>query len=66
MVCNSGLQPQDVATARAAANALRQEWCGARPEELADTGGAAAKGRFRRLYEFLKTGKLQVKVLPGK
>ncbi len=64
MVCNSGLQPQDVATARAAASALRQEWCGSRPEELVDAGGAAAKNRFRRLYEFLRSGKLIVKVLP--
>ena len=29
-------------------------------------GGAAAKDRFRRLYEFLRSGKLQVKVLPDK
>jgi hypothetical protein len=66
MVCNSGLQPQDVATARAAAAVLRQEWCGSRPEQLVDAGGAAAKGRLRRLYELLITGKLQVKVLPDK
>jgi hypothetical protein len=32
LVCNSGLQPQDVSTARAAANAIRQEWCSGLPE----------------------------------
>lgn len=64
VVCNSGLQPQDVATARAAAAALRQEWCGSQPEVLVDKGGAAAKSRLSRLHEFLAGGKLQVKVLP--
>lgn len=64
VVCNSGLHPQDVATARAAAAALRQEWCGAKPEELIDAGGEVAKGRFSRLHQFLASNKLQVKVLP--
>lgn len=66
VVCNSGLQPQDVATARAAANALRQEWCGSKPESLVDKGGDAAKMRMTRLYQFLKSGKLQVRVLPDR
>ena len=43
VVCNSGLDPQDVATARAAASALRQEWCGFKPEDLIESGGEAAK-----------------------
>lgn len=64
VVCNSGLLPQDVATARAAANALRQEWCGSKPEELVDRSGEAAKLRLSRLFQFLKSGKLQVRVLP--
>lgn len=64
VVCNSGLHPQDVATARAAATALRQEWCASKPEALVETGGDRAKLRLTRLYEFLATGKLQVKVLP--
>lgn len=64
VVCNSGLQPQDVATARAAAAALRQEWCGSQPEVLVDTGGESAKNRLTRLHQFLASGKLQVKVLP--
>ncbi|MCL4824058.1 MAG: hypothetical protein KJZ57_07545, partial [Anaerolineales bacterium] len=66
VVCNSGLQPQDVATARAAANALRQEWCSSKPEILVDKGGDAAKMRMTRLYQFLKSGKLQVRVLPDR
>lgn len=64
VVCNSGLHPLDVATARAAANALRQEWCGSKPEELVDRAGEAAKLRLSRLFQFLNSGKLQVKVLP--
>lgn len=63
VVCNSGLRAQDVATARAAAAALGQEWCGSKPEDLVTAGGAAAKERMSRLYQFLKTGKMQVKVL---
>jgi hypothetical protein len=64
VVCNSGLQPQDVVTARAAAAAIRQEWCGSQPEALVDVGGEAAKSRLSRLHQFLASGKLQVKVLP--
>ena len=64
VVCNSGLQPQDVATARAAAAALRQEWCGFQPEALVDKGGEPAKARLSRLHQFLASGKMQVKVLP--
>jgi superfamily II DNA or RNA helicase len=64
IVCNSGLRAADVATARAAASALRQEWCAAQPEKKVEQGGAAAKERFNRLYEFLHSGKLEVKVLP--
>ncbi|HSB80738.1 MAG TPA: phospholipase D-like domain-containing protein [Candidatus Methylomirabilis sp.] len=64
VVCNSGLRPEDVATARAAAAALRQEWCGFKPESLVETGGDAARRRLSDLYTFLASGKLQVRVLP--
>ncbi len=64
VICNSGLQPQDVATARAAVAAFRQEWCASKPEELIDKGGEAARQRLSRLYDFLASGKLTVKVLP--
>lgn len=64
VVCNSGLHPQDVTTARAAAAALRQEWCAFEPEAIVDLGGETAKGRLSRLHQFLAEGKLQVRVLP--
>lgn len=61
LVCNSGLDPRDVVIAqRAAQAALRREWCAAEPERLPEP----ARPRFRRLYEFLTSGKLQVRVLP--
>lgn len=59
VVCNSELNTKDVDTARAANNAMRQEWCAAKPENLPNS-----KDRFSRLYEFLKSGKMQVRVLP--
>ncbi|NEX19066.1 helicase SNF2 [Thiorhodococcus mannitoliphagus] len=61
LVCNSGLDPQDVATARKAAQAaMRREWCDTEPERLSES----ARPRFQRLYEFLVAGKLQVRVVP--
>jgi len=64
VVCNSGLRPEDVATARAAASSLRQEWCSSKPEELVDKVDDKAKERFARLHRLLASGKPQVKVLP--
>ncbi|MCC5786920.1 MAG: DEAD/DEAH box helicase family protein [Phycisphaerales bacterium] len=66
VICNSGLDPSDVATARAAATAIRQEWCATKPEEAVERGGDAAKQRLSRLHEFLRSGKLEVRVLPDK
>ncbi|MDG4596169.1 MAG: helicase-related protein [Candidatus Contendobacter sp.] len=61
LVCNSGLDPRDVEIAKKAAQvALRREWCASAPELLPEP----AKPRFRRLYEFLASGKLQVRVIP--
>ncbi len=45
---------------KAAQAALRQEWCASEPEKL----GEPSRGRLKRLYEFIASGKLQVKVLP--
>lgn len=64
VVCNSGLHPRDVETARAAQAALRQEWCASRPEGLVESGGDAARSRFARLFDYLTTGRLEVRVLP--
>src|SRR5437773_9709662 len=50
VVCNSDLRPQDIATARAAAAGLCQEWCGSQPEGLVDVGGETTKGRLSRLH----------------
>ena len=60
VVCNSALSRADVAVAKAAQAAMRREWCEARPEDLGD----AARPRFKRLYDLLRSGKLDVRVLP--
>ncbi len=66
VVANSDLNLLDVQTARAAQLAMRQEWTSARPETLVDPpGDAPARARYRRLFDFLVSGKLQVKVLPN-
>ena len=57
VICNSGLHPKDVATAHAAAAALRQEWCASKPEVLEDAGGEAARVRRSRLHQFRPSGK---------
>ena len=61
VVCNSDLDPRDVDTARAAQQAMRREWCSSEPERHADTG----RPRFQRLYELLRSGKMEVRVLPS-
>jgi hypothetical protein len=60
MVCNSDVDPADVATARAAAIALRREWNTSLPEDLPPP----LQTRLARLYGLLKSGKLLVRVLP--
>ena len=60
VVANSALQPLDVATARAAKAAMYAEWCRSLPEYLPPR----LKERLRRLYTFLASGQLQVRVLP--
>jgi PLD-like domain/SNF2-related domain len=61
VVCNSDLDVRDVETAKAANHAMRREWCAAQPE---NHSSVKAKDRFARLYAFLRSGKMQVKVLP--
>lgn len=60
IVCNSALSKADVEVAKRAQAAMRREWCGAQPEHL----GEAAKRRFGRLYDLLRSGQLKVRVLP--
>lgn len=60
VVCNSCLHPLDVQTARAAKWGMHREWCASLPAEI----GAPMKARLLRLYDFLDSGRLRVKVLP--
>jgi len=60
VVCNSCLNPLDVQTARAAKWGMHREWCASLPAEI----GAPMKARLQRLYDFLSSGLLKVKVLP--
>ncbi|NTV99829.1 MAG: DEAD/DEAH box helicase family protein [Oscillochloris sp.] len=62
MICNSDLDPLDVATARAAKQAMYREWCANLPTDISP----ALKRRLKRLYSFLASGRLKVKVLPDK
>lgn len=60
IVCNSDLNIQDVATAKAAQFALHRSWCLSSPENDAEL----SKPRFARLFQLLKNEKLDVKILP--
>ena len=60
MICNSDLDVRDVETAKAAQQAMRQEWCASDPERIAEV----EPKRFQRLYDLLRSERLQVKVLP--
>ena len=60
VICNSDLDPLDVSTAKAAQQALRKSWCAGQPELLPE----ANRERFRQLYDYLISDKLQVRVLP--
>jgi len=60
VICNSELHPLDVATARAARDAMYQEWRRGLPEDI----GPALQARLERLYQFLVSGRLHVRVLP--
>ncbi|HEY3547451.1 MAG TPA: phospholipase D-like domain-containing anti-phage protein [Propionicimonas sp.] len=61
IVCNSTLSPLDVATAKAAKARTYQLWCASLPAELSP----AMRTRLGRLYQFLSSGRLQVRVLPN-
>lgn len=60
VICNSGLEPLDVITAKAAKRAMYREWCDWLPADF----DARLKARMKRLYELLSSGRLQVRVLP--
>ena len=66
IICNSDLQPDDVITARAAKSAIWQSWTRGKPEDLLDDiQTVPTQKRFQRLYDFLVSGKLEVRVLPN-
>ena len=65
VVCNSDLDVRDVETARAAQMAVRRAWCASRPEKFLEGPGEKwVRERFKRLFDFLHNGRLQVRVLP--
>ena len=60
VVCNSCLSAMDVQTAQAAKWGMWREWCVSLPIEITDP----MKGRLQRLYDFLRDGRIKIKVLP--
>lgn len=61
VVCNSDLDIEDVKTATAAQNAMRKDWCSNSPEEEYKD----IPKRLRKLYDLLKSGKVEVRVIPN-
>lgn len=59
VVCNCSLPQDDIELAKGALAAMRHEWCGSRPENLC----YEAKPRFKRLYNLLRSRKMQICVL---
>ena len=60
IVCNSHLQIDDVKFIKMHPKAIKDEWCEEQnPDEL-----AKIPERLKRLYRFLKSGKISVKVIP--
>lgn len=65
VICNSDLLPMDVQTAQAAKSGLWKSWAGSEPELLLEkTTAPELQNRFKKLYENLQSGKLEVRVLP--
>lgn len=60
IVCNSDIDPQDLATAAAAQAALRQSWCAGQPE----AAPPPAMPRYRALFAALTSKKIEIRVLP--
>lgn len=60
IVCNSDIDPQDMATAAAAQAALRRSWCAGEPE----SAPPSALPRYKALYDALVGKRIEVRVLP--
>jgi ERCC4-related helicase len=61
IICNSQLQAEDVKFIKDQPQAMKLEWCDGRPEEDL----AKMPERLKKLYQFLITGKIDVRVLPN-
>lgn len=61
VLCNSDLDPRDLATATAAQSSLRRSWCEGNPEQAP----AVALPRYQALYDALVQKRLEVRVLPN-
>lgn len=60
IICNSDLDPEDIATAAAAQAAMRRSWCAGNPEK----SPPSALPRYQALFAALTSGKVEVRVLP--
>lgn len=60
IVCNSDIDPQDMITAAAAQAAMRQSWCGSKPE----SAPPSALPRYRALFDALTNKRIEIRVLP--
>jgi hypothetical protein len=60
IICNSDLDPDDLATATAAQAALRRSWCAGQPE----LAPPSALPRYQALYQALISDKIEIRVLP--
>jgi len=61
IICNSQLQAEDVKFIKDQPQAMKLEWCDGRPEEEL----AKIPDRLSKLYQYLVTGKMEVRVLPN-
>ncbi|HBM14775.1 MAG TPA: helicase SNF2 [Lentisphaeria bacterium] len=61
VICNSQLQLDDVKFIKDPPQAMKLEWCDGKPEEEL----AKIPDRLKRLYQYLTTGKMEVRVLPN-
>lgn len=60
IVCNAHLQIDDVRSVKAYESSIRQEWC----EESPEKAHVGYPDRLTKLYALLKSGKLEVRVVP--
>lgn len=61
VICNSQLRAEDVKFIKDQPQAMKLEWCDGKPEEEL----TKIPGRLKKLYQYLVTGKMDVRVLPN-